>query len=140
MAEEQLTEQQSLEIITQMISKAKDDYEETGVGALLWGSLVMFCSLITFGNFYWKITALEFIWFLTLFALIPQVIISVRAAKRKKYKTYSDEAMAAIWISFGVALFLVSVYSSKYATAKCRRFIYDYVWNSNICNGLYSSI
>ena len=55
MAEEQLTEQQSLEIITQMISKAKCDYEETGIGALLWGSLVTFCSLITFGNFYWKI-------------------------------------------------------------------------------------
>ena len=114
MPEEQLTEQKSLEIITQMISKAKDDYRETGVGALLWGILVSFCSLITFGNFYWKITAFYYIWFLTLFALIPQIIISLRAAKRKKYKTYSDDAMAAIWISFGVALFLVAIYSSKY--------------------------
>ena len=114
MADEELTEQQSLEIITQMINKAKCEYEETGIGALLWGSLVTFCSLVTFGNFYWKITILNYIWFLTLFALIPQIIISFRAAKRKKYKTYSDEAMTAIWISFGVALFLVSVYSSKY--------------------------
>jgi hypothetical protein len=114
MADENLTEQQSLEIISQMINKAKCEYEETGIGALLWGSLVTFCALITFGNFYWHITIFYFIWFLTLFALIPQIIISVRAAKRKKYKTYSDEAMAAIWIGFGVALFLVSVYSSKY--------------------------
>ena len=112
--ENELTEQQSLEIITQMINKAKCEYEETGIGALLWGSLVTFCALITFGNFYWHITLFYFIWFLTLFALIPQIIISVRAAKRKKYKTYGDEAMAAIWISFGVALFLVSVYNSKY--------------------------
>jgi len=112
--ENKLTEQQSLELITQMINKAKCEYQETGIGALLWGSLVTFCSLVTFGNFYWNITALKFIWFLTLFALIPQTIISVRSAKTKKYKTYSDEAMAAIWISFGVALFLVSVYNSKY--------------------------
>src|SRR5689334_15626758 len=112
--ENQLTEQQSLDIITQMINKAKCEYEETGIGALLWGSLVAFCSLVTFGNFYWKTPILNYIWFLTLFALIPQIIISVRAAKRKKYKTYSDEAMAAIWIGFAVALFLVSIYSSKY--------------------------
>jgi hypothetical protein len=112
--ENQLTEQQSLEIITQMINKAKCEYEETGIGALLWGSLVSFCSLVTFGNFYWKIPLLNYIWFLTLFALIPQIIISVHAAKRKKYKTYSDEAMAAIWIGFAVALFLVSIYNSKY--------------------------
>lgn len=114
MAEEQLNEQQSLEIITQMINKAKYEYEETGIGALLWGSLVTFCALITFGNFYWHINIFYFIWFLTLFALIPQIIISIRIAKRKKYKTYNDEAMAAIWISFGVALMFVAVYTNKY--------------------------
>lgn len=112
--ENKLIEQQSLELITQMINKAKCDYEETGIGALLWGSLIVSCSLITFANFYWQIKVLDFIWLLTFFALIPQIIISVRAAKRKKYKTYGDEAMAAIWISFAIALFLVSIYSSKY--------------------------
>lgn len=112
--ENELTEQQSLALITQMINKAKDDYEETGIGALMWGTLVTFCSLITFANFYWKITALNFIWFLTLIAIIPQVIISVRASKKKKYKSYDDDAMGGIWISFGIALFLISVYTSKY--------------------------
>jgi hypothetical protein len=112
--ERPLSEQQSLEIITKMINKAKDDYEETGIGTLIWGSLIALCSAITFGNFYWKIPAFDYVWFLTLFALIPQIIISVRAAKRKKYKSYGDEAMGAIWISFAIALFLVSIYSSKY--------------------------
>ncbi|MEO8710639.1 MAG: hypothetical protein ABI405_00880 [Parafilimonas sp.] len=112
--EQELNEQQSLEIITQMINKAKDDYEETGIGTLIWGSLITLCSLVTFGNFYWKIAAFDYIWFLTLIALIPQIVISVRAAKRKKYKTYDDEAMSAIWISFAIALSLVSVYSTKY--------------------------
>ncbi len=112
--EKQLTEVQSLELITQMINKAKCDYEETGIGALLWGSLVAFCALITFFNFSWHIRVLEYIWFLTLFALIPQIIISVRAAKKKRFKTYDDDAMGAIWISFGVALFLISIYTSIY--------------------------
>ena len=53
--EDEINEQQSLDIITQMINKAKCDYEETGIGALMWGGLVSFCSLITFGNLYWKV-------------------------------------------------------------------------------------
>lgn len=121
-----LSEAQSLELITQMINKAKCDYEETGIGAILWGSLVACCSLITFGNFYWKINAFYYIWFLTLFALIPQIIVSVRSAKRKKYKTYGDEAMAAIWISFGIALFLVSIYSNKYQLPNAALFMIMY--------------
>ena len=52
MAEENnLTEQQSLEIITQMINKAKDDYEETGVGALLWGMSCNFLQPYYFRKF-----------------------------------------------------------------------------------------
>ena len=46
--ENELTEQQSLELITRMINKAKDDYRETGVGALMWGSIVVICSLVSF--------------------------------------------------------------------------------------------
>lgn len=115
MAEENnFDEAQSLELITQMINKAKNDYRDTGIGALMWGSIVSFCALITFGNFYWKINALNYIWFLTLIAVIPQVIISTRESKRKKYKTYSDDAMGGIWISFGIALFLVATYETKY--------------------------
>ena len=112
--EQELNEQQSIELITQMINKTKCDYKETGVACLLWGSLVMLCSLITFGNFYWKINVLDYVWFLTLFALIPQVIIAVQERKNKKYTSYNDDAMGGVWISFGIALFLVSVYSNKY--------------------------
>ena len=112
--ENNLTEAQSLELITQMINKAKCDYEETGIGAIMWGGLIAFCSMLTLGNHFWRITALDYIWFLTLIAVIPQIIISSRAVKRKKYKTYDDDALGAIWISFGIAVLLVSIYTSKY--------------------------
>lgn len=109
-----MNEQESLALITQMINKAKCDYEETGVGALIWGCIVMLCSLLTFGNFYWHIQWINYIWFLTLIAVIPQIIISIRAAKKKKYKTHNDDAMSAIWISFGISLFLISMFTGKY--------------------------
>jgi hypothetical protein len=108
MADEiQLTEKESFEIITSMINKAKCDYRETGVGALMWGSLVTFCSLITFANYYLHLQWVEYVWFLTYIAVVPQIIISVRESRRKKYKTYNDDAMGGIWISFGVGLALL---------------------------------
>src|SRR6266853_5553629 len=100
----QLTEQESLEIIARMINKAKCDYRETGIGALMWGSLITFCSLVTFANYYLHWRWANYVWFLTFIAVIPQIIISVRESKRKKYKTYSDDAMGGIWISFGIGL------------------------------------
>ena len=119
MADEQpLSEKQSLELITGIINKTRCDYQETGIGALMWGLIVMLCSLVSFGNFYWKINGLDYIWLLTLIGVIPQIIISVRTSKNKKFKTHSDDAMAAIWISFGIALCLVSVLTNRYAVPK----------------------
>jgi hypothetical protein len=112
--EQELTQQQSLELITNMIKKAKEDYKETGVGALMWGVLVTFCSLVSFANYYLQLQPLNYIWFLTLAAVIPQIMISVRASKKKKFKTYNEEAMGGIWISFGIGLFLLSFYSTYF--------------------------
>ena len=112
--EKQLTEQQSLELITRMINKAKDDYKETGVGALMWGSVVTVCSLVSFANYYQRWPWADYIWFLTLIAVVPQVIISVRENRRLKYKTYNYDAMGGIWISFGISIFLLSFFASSF--------------------------
>jgi len=39
MQEKEFSSQESLQLITQMISRAKDEYFETGVSALMWGKL-----------------------------------------------------------------------------------------------------
>jgi len=114
MSEDQLTEQQSLELITRMINKAKSDYRGTGIGALMWGTIITVCALVSFINYYQRWPWAQYIWFLTLIAVIPQIIISVRAGKRKKYKSYNDDAMGGIWISFGFGIFLLSFYSVLY--------------------------
>ncbi|MEJ7683806.1 MAG: hypothetical protein WKG06_39290 [Segetibacter sp.] len=84
--EKQLTGEESLRLITQMISKAKNDYEDTGIAALMWGSIITFCGLITFANYWWNISWLNNVWWLTAIAIIPQLIISYDERKRKKLK------------------------------------------------------
>jgi hypothetical protein len=109
-----MTERESLEIITQMINKAKSDYRETGVSALMWGSIITLCSLITFAAYFLQWQWTRYIWWLTFIAVIPQIIISRNERKRRKYKTYNDDAMGGIWISFAIAIFLFSFYFNMF--------------------------
>ena len=109
---EDLSHQQSLELIEEMIYKAKNSYHESGTSALLWGGIIMFCSAVSIGNIYWKIGWLNQVWLLTLLAVIPQIIISIREGKAQKYKSHTHDAMSGIWISFGIAIFLASYYTN----------------------------
>ncbi len=108
--EEQLSEQESLELITRMINKAKCEYAETGLSALLWGSVISFCSVVSFIGYYYNYPSVGMVWWLTLATVVVQIVLSVRERRKRKFKTYNDDAMGGIWISFGVAMFLLSFY------------------------------
>ncbi len=110
----ELTGQESLELISRMINKAKKDYQDTGLSALLWGSVITICSLVSFANAYIKITALEYIWYLPVLAVAVQVYISIRESKRRKLKSHYEDMMGGIWISIGIAIFMLSYFLNRY--------------------------
>ncbi|MBL7728477.1 MAG: hypothetical protein JNM68_12360, partial [Dinghuibacter sp.] len=85
--EQPLSEKESLELITSIINRAKESYHDTGWGPIMWGSLVSFCSLMTWAQVNWKFSIGFDIWLLVLAAIIPQVIISYREKKSKLAKT-----------------------------------------------------
>ena len=103
----QFSEKDSLNLITDMINKAKQSFHDSGVGPIMWGTVVMFCSLVTYAKFKFDFVLLFDIWLLTLLAIIPQIIISYKAKKSQKARSYNDIAMDYIWISFGISLFLL---------------------------------
>lgn len=105
-----LSTEESLEIITQMINKAKCDYTETGVSALLWGTVITICSLVSFYGFYSGNKSLDNIWWLTVVAVTAQVILSIRESRKRKFTSHNHDAMGGIWISFGITMFLFSYY------------------------------
>lgn len=111
-----LSHKESLQLIEEMIYKAKNSYHESGTSALLWGSIIMLCSAVSFGNSWWQIDWLKQIWLLTIIAVIPQIIISIREGKAQKFKSHTDDAMSGIWISFGIAIFLTSFYTNIFKT------------------------
>lgn len=115
-AEKEFTTQESLQLISQMISKAKDDYLETGVTALMWGGIITFCSLVALTKFLFFPTQgwLDAVWWLTFLGIIPQIVIARGEKKLRKYRGHDDQLRGGIWISFGVAIILMNYFLLRY--------------------------
>ena len=110
MKENPLSGVESLEVIQSMILKAKNQFSENGKLYLLWGWVILFCSL---GYFildevihYAKPYA---IWSLTWIAAVYMIIYLRREGKRRVVKTYTQEILRYIWIAFVVIMVLGGV-------------------------------
>jgi hypothetical protein len=102
-----LSEKESLALITQMINKAKDSYHDTGIGAIMWGAVIAICSLVKLSEIQFNYRLPFDIYLLTLAAIIPQIFITIREKKERKVKSYDDSYLDAIWLGFGICIFLM---------------------------------
>ncbi len=105
--EKQLTERESLDLITQMINKAKDACHDTGIAAIMWGSVIAICSLVRLSEIHFGYKLPFDIYLLTMVALIPQIYFTIREKRKRKVKTYDDVFMDALWMGFGITIFLL---------------------------------
>ena len=111
--EKTLTEQESLNLITMMINKAKESYHETGIGAIMWGAVITLCSLVRLSEVQFNYRLPFDIYLLTLVAIIPQIFISIKEKKEKKVKSYDDTYLDYIWLGFGICIFLLILISNN---------------------------
>jgi len=107
MEEKQLTEKESLNLIAQMISKAKDSYHDTGIGAIMWGAVIAICSLEKLAEIHFDYRLPFDIYLLTLVAIVPQIFITIKEKKERKVKSYDDVYMDYLWLGFGICIFLL---------------------------------
>jgi hypothetical protein len=101
MAEEKFDPLQSLQLIENMINRAKNSLSDNGHLYLLWGWVVLVCSLVHFAALYWELwNKPEMIWMLTWGALVYQMIYLARREKKKQVNSYADEILKAVWLVF----------------------------------------
>lgn len=108
MEQENFSPQESLKLIDTMINKAKNSYHDTGIGPILWGSVITICSLVTYCRIQFGFTLPFDIWLLTIVAIIPQIFIAIKEARLNKAKHYNDKVFDYVWISFGITIFLLT--------------------------------
>ncbi len=110
--EKKLSEKESLELISAMIQKVKNSYHDTGIGSLLWGTVVFIASFVSFLRSRYGFEIGFDIWLIVLGAIVPQVYLSIKENKSNKAKRYDDDAIDTVWLVFGLTIFGLSFYQS----------------------------
>ncbi len=109
MEEETFTEQESLALIRTMIHTAKNDYWESGTGALLWGFTNVICFILSYFQFSNNHFKLPFNPFLLMILTLGIQLFAER--KEKKYKTVVslyDDIHKNVWIAFAVSVLILT--------------------------------
>lgn len=108
MKEENFTPEQSLQVIQVMIDKAKNQFSENGHLYLLWGWVVLICSVSEF--ILLKFVEYEkhyLVWMFTWLAVIYQIMYLAKRKRKEKLKTYADSMVGFVWLTFIVTMGLM---------------------------------
>ena len=113
-----MSEEESLQIITGMINKAKNRFGETGTLYLFWGWTIFICCITQFIllHFYQNNKAYN-IWYLTWLGVIYQLYFIAKKKKGQKVRTYTGEIVGYVWLTFVICAFMI---------------VYILIWNQAI--------
>jgi hypothetical protein len=110
---EELSHQQSLDIIQAMVSQSRRRIADDGVYYLLWGYSVLAAALTHYLLLQNGFEKPWLAWLLMPVAGIISGIIGYRKGKSAVVKTHIDHAMGYVWAGFVVVLISVLVFSGK---------------------------
>src|ERR1044072_990473 len=105
MEEKELSGEESFKLINRMIYEAKGYFYESGISALVYGFSILICTALTYFDDK-KIISFPFAPF---YLMIPvffiQAYIQLKENKKKKAKTFTDEAIDFVWSGFFLSVF-----------------------------------
>ncbi len=105
-----LTEQQSLQIIQQMIQSAKQEQKDDGMGWIIWGWLLFSASVLTVLNIQFRWFQTFFFW--NIFGLAAVLLLSISIIRslifrqKKGVRTYIQDVFEKLNIGFAISLLL----------------------------------
>lgn len=109
MEEKQLSGHESLALINQMISKAKNEITDSGFGWLLWGSMIFLAAMSTYIILEFDLDVSPFMgWNVFGLVAIPVMIYNLfRGRKVLRTRTYVDEMLAMFDVGFTICIFVI---------------------------------
>ena len=110
--EKQLTQEESLKIIHEMIAAAKNDVKADAFIFLLWGWLVFVASIAQFILVNLHVSWNSIPWMLMPVGGIITAVYSFMKGKKDRTKTNVTESLKYTWIAFTVALLIILFFNS----------------------------
>lgn len=105
--EENISEAEKLDLIHQMISSARDEHSENGLGWIVWGIILFVASLGTFFMLDYELKGSFWLWNIVFPIGLVLILISViRRKKRQHHRslTYAQELLEKMGIGFFLSL------------------------------------
>jgi hypothetical protein len=111
---ENLTPQQSLELITTMINQAKGNLQRSSFHFLLWGWTIMIANLGVYALINFSAVTNPFLVFaITIPAAVVSIIYSVARRKKTGAPTHLDNINKWLWIGFGITCFIMAAFGRQ---------------------------
>lgn len=118
MEEKNITEQESLAIIQEMISKSKQQLIDRSKYFFMWGIAVSVCALVQY--FLLKSAAPNSdpyhssrVWLLMPVLAIIHIAIAYNDRKKVKVLSYNTNAIGSLWMALGIAFFILAFIANK---------------------------
>jgi len=109
--EKVMTGEESLKIITDMISRTKTNIRQGSFHLIFWGWLILFCSLTQFLLFkFSSFHAPWYIWLLAIPGCFVSVIYGFVNGKKEHVHTYADRIFLMTWMGFIVVTLILCVF------------------------------
>jgi hypothetical protein len=99
---ENLSPQQSLDLISRMIGQAKGNIRENSFYYLFWGWVIVIANIGMFTLVQLKFDYAYAIWLIVIPAWIVTIVYSARQAKNSRVATHLDQITMTLWGSFGI--------------------------------------
>lgn len=110
---ENLTAQESLDIITAMIRQAKGNAERNGFHFLLWGWVVVIANLGMYALHLLNYPHPYVVWVITIPAWMISLYKGYRDSREQRITTHFDRVTMWLWLTFGVCIFTLVAFGSK---------------------------
>ncbi len=114
MEEKELSPEESLDLIQDMIGRARRRFTDNSIFFLLWGWVVMLGSLTHYflGNF--TDYEMPYIgWVLTVPAFIFSMVYGARKGRQQTTRLYTDRVYGWLWVMLGVVMFTMVFYGEN---------------------------
>jgi len=105
----EMSPQESLQIISEMIQKTQDNIRDGSTYFLLWGWLTLFASLAHYILLTQELH--EYSWMpwpvLMIFGGLVSAVLGIRESKKTVVRTHIDRSIAYVWRAFGIFLVIL---------------------------------
>lgn len=108
-----LSTEQSLDIITKMIRQAHGNVKRNSIYLILWGVVITVANLGMFTLMWMQYPRPYLIWLISIPAWIATIYISYRHRKSASTSSHLDRINAFLWFSYGIIIFTLVVFGFK---------------------------